>query len=64
LWNNWYRKDRWNLWARSGSRFNGDACIDIAILKTTMIVEAQYGSSYRNPSLNRLQLAQDQARLP
>jgi hypothetical protein len=34
LWENWYRKDRWELWARS-------AHSSIPILKTTMILESQ-----------------------
>lgn len=34
LWENWYRKGRWELWARS-------AHVEIPILKTTMMVEAQ-----------------------
>jgi hypothetical protein len=34
LWANWYRLERWNLWARS-------TCQDIPRLKTTMICESQ-----------------------
>jgi hypothetical protein len=34
LWENWYRKGRWELWARS-------IHAQIPILKTTMIVESQ-----------------------
>jgi hypothetical protein len=35
LWENWYRRNRWELWARCG------APEEIPRLKTTMIVEAQ-----------------------
>ena len=35
LWENWYRRGRWELWARSGNPN------EIPRLKTTMIVEAQ-----------------------
>jgi len=34
LWSNWYREDRWKLWARS-------MCKEIPRLRTTMICEAQ-----------------------
>jgi hypothetical protein len=34
LWGNWYRKGRWELWARSGHD-------QIPVLKTTMILESQ-----------------------
>jgi len=33
LWGNWYRKDRWKLWARA-------ECEEIPLLKTTMICES------------------------
>ena len=35
LWENWYRRGRWELWARSGNPG------EIPRLKTTMLVEAQ-----------------------
>jgi hypothetical protein len=35
LWENWYRRGRWELWARSGNPR------EIPCLKTTMLVEAQ-----------------------
>jgi hypothetical protein len=34
LWGNWYRRGRWNLWARAESA-------EIPLLKTTMMVESQ-----------------------
>jgi hypothetical protein len=34
LWENWYRKGRWELWARSAHQ-------EIPVLKTTMILESQ-----------------------
>jgi hypothetical protein len=34
LWENWYRMDRWKLWARSVHE-------DVPRLKTTMILESQ-----------------------
>lgn len=34
LWGNWYRKGRWELWARS-------TCAEIPILRTTMMLESQ-----------------------
>ena len=34
LWENWYRKGRWELWARSAHKL-------IPVLKTTMIIESQ-----------------------
>jgi len=34
LWGNWYQPGRWELWARSSHE-------QIAVLKTTMILEAQ-----------------------
>ena len=37
LWGNWYRPGRWELWARSSHE-------KIVVLKTTMILEAQYVS--------------------
>ena len=35
LWENWYRRGRWELWARSGNP------VEIPRLKTTMLVEGQ-----------------------
>jgi hypothetical protein len=35
LWENWYRRGRWELWARSGNP------TEIPRLKTTMLVEGQ-----------------------
>ncbi|KAG6835378.1 hypothetical protein H0H93_002014, partial [Arthromyces matolae] len=35
LWQNWYRKGRWELWARSASKI-------IPVLKTTMILESHW----------------------
>ncbi|KAG6863348.1 hypothetical protein C0991_006561, partial [Blastosporella zonata] len=35
LWENWYRKGRWELWARSASEM-------IPVLKTTMILESHW----------------------
>lgn len=35
MWGNWYRPERWKLWARS-------ACAEIPRLRTTMICESQY----------------------
>jgi hypothetical protein len=35
LWGNWYRLERWTLWARS-------TCAEIPRLRTTMICESQY----------------------
>jgi len=34
LWENWYRRGRWELWARAD-------CEEIPVLKTTMIMESQ-----------------------
>jgi hypothetical protein len=34
LWENWYRRSRWELWARSANP-------EIPVLKTTMILESQ-----------------------
>jgi hypothetical protein len=38
LWENWYRKGRWELWARCAHKL-------IPVLKTTMILESQYVSN-------------------
>lgn len=53
LWNNWYRPDKWVLWARS-------ACADlISVLRTTMIVEGFWNKlkhlilvGFHNPRLD------------
>lgn len=38
LWENWYQKGRWELWARCAHKL-------IPVLKTTMILESQYVSN-------------------